>query len=72
MTEKVRINLHLSQETEKSLNDLAKSASTTRTEIIRQSLALMKLAQTAKQEGRHLGFVKERDKLDTEIVGLLW
>jgi metal-responsive CopG/Arc/MetJ family transcriptional regulator len=69
--EKVRLNLQVSQELSQVLDEIAESSGGNRTDVIRQALALMKVAHTAKKEGRYLGIVKERSKLDTEIVGLL-
>jgi hypothetical protein len=39
--------------------------------VIRQVLALIKVAHEGKKEGRHLGLVTDPKRLDTEIVGLL-
>jgi metal-responsive CopG/Arc/MetJ family transcriptional regulator len=69
--EKVRLNLQVSQELSNVLDEIAESSGGNRTDVIRQALALVKIAHEAKKEGRHLGLVSERSKLDTEIVGLL-
>lgn len=70
-TDKVRLNLQVSQELNRTLEEIAESAGSNRTDVIRQALALMKVAYTAKKEGRHIGLVSDPRKLDTEIVGLL-
>jgi len=69
--EKVRLSLQVSRELNRTLEDIAESTGTNRTDVIRQALALMKVAHTAKKNGKHLGLVADADKLDTEIVGLL-
>jgi predicted transcriptional regulator len=69
--EKVRLNLQVSRELSNVLDEIAESSGGNRTDVIRQALALMKVAHDAKKDGRHLGLVSERSKLDTEIVGLL-
>jgi predicted transcriptional regulator len=69
--DKVRLSLQVSQELNQTLEDIAESTGTNRTDVIRQALALMKVAHSAKQAGRHLGIVDDARKLDTEIVGLI-
>jgi hypothetical protein len=54
-----------------TLEDIAESSGSNRTDVIRQALALMKVAHAAKRDGRHLGIVADPNKLDTEIVGLI-
>lgn len=71
MTEKVRLNLQVSSELNNVLEEIADSSGSTKTDVIRQALALMKVAHNAKKSGKHLGVVADADKLDTEIVGLL-
>jgi metal-responsive CopG/Arc/MetJ family transcriptional regulator len=71
MADKVRLNLQLSQELNKTLDEITESTGGNRTDVIRQALALMKVAHDAKLKGKHLGLVSDADKLDTEIVGLL-
>lgn len=68
---KVRLNLQLSQELNKALDEITESTGGNRTDVIRQALALMKVAHEAKRKGKHLGLVSDPEKLDTEIVGLL-
>ncbi len=70
-TEKVRLNLQVSQELNQALEDIAESTGSNRTDVIRQALALMKVAHAAKKDGRHIGIVSDPKKLDTEIVGLI-
>ena len=69
--EKVRLSLQVSQELNQALEEIAETTGTNRTDVIRQALALMKVAHSAKKDGRHLGIVSDAKKLDTEIVGLI-
>jgi metal-responsive CopG/Arc/MetJ family transcriptional regulator len=71
MTEKVRLNLQVSEQLNSDLEEMADSTGSNRTEVIRQALALMKIAHKARREGRHLGLVSDASKLDTELVGIL-
>ena len=71
MAEKVRINLQVSPELNDILEGIAESSSATKTDVIRQALALVKIAHDAKRNGKHIGLVTDSSKLDTEIVGLL-
>jgi hypothetical protein len=70
MAEKVRLNLQVSNELNNVLEEIAGSNGSTKTDVIRQALALMKVAHQAKRNGKHLGVVADPEKLDTEIVGL--
>jgi len=71
MSDKVRLNLQVSSELNNVLEEIADSSGSTKTDVIRQALALMKVAHNAKKNGKHLGLVADADKLDTEIIGLL-
>ena len=69
--EKVRLSLQVSQELNRMLEDIAESTGSNRTDVVRQALALMKIAHSAKVDGRHIGIVSDARKLDTVIVGLI-
>ncbi len=71
MADKVRLNLQVSSELNDVLEEIADNSGSTKTDVIRQALALMKVAHNAKKNGKHLGLVADADKLDTEIIGLL-
>jgi Arc/MetJ-type ribon-helix-helix transcriptional regulator len=71
MGEKVRLNLQLSSELNEALEEIVDDTGTSRSEVIRQALALMKVAHSAKKQGRHIGLVSDPKKLETEIIGLL-
>ncbi len=69
MADKVRLNLQLPQELYNQLEVLAEESSTTLSDVVRRSLALMQTAHLGKKRGNHLGFAKNPEKLDQEIVG---
>ena len=68
---KVRLNLQVSEEINRVLDDISESSGCNKSDVVRQALALMKVAHQAKLEGRAVGIVSDRTKLDTEIVGLI-
>jgi hypothetical protein len=68
--EKVRMNLQVSAELNELLERIAGDTGSNRSEVIRQALALMKVAHEAKRKGKHIGLVSDAEKLETEIVGL--
>ncbi|HEY4547628.1 MAG TPA: ribbon-helix-helix protein, CopG family [Pedomonas sp.] len=69
---KVRMNIELSQDVAAFLEALAQEEATTKTEIIRRALSVMKAYRQQKDRGRsHIGFVSDPAKLDVEIVGIL-
>ena len=53
------------------LEKIAGETGTNRSEVIRQALALMKVAHEGKKRGKRIGLVSDPEKLETEIVGLL-
>lgn len=69
--EKVRLNLQVSSELNQMLETIAEDTGTQRSDVIRQALALMKVAHEAKRKGKHIGLVSDPQQLETEIVGLL-
>lgn len=71
MSERVRLNLQIPEELNRQLEEMATSNSTTKSEIVRRAFALLKAAHRGVSEGKHLGFVKDAEKLDQEIIGVL-
>jgi hypothetical protein len=69
---KVRLNIEVSEDLAKLLDNLADEEDVTRTEIVRRALAVLKAYKDQIDVGRtHIGFAKEADKLDLELVGVL-
>ena len=69
---KVRMNIELSKDVSDLLESLAEEEGTTKTEIIRRALSVLKAYKQQKERGRkHIGFTSNPDNLDAEIVGIL-
>lgn len=64
-----RLSVVLSSEIAQVLEEIATSSDTTKTTVIRDAIALLKLAHDQKKKGRHLGFAADESKLDTVVVG---
>jgi predicted transcriptional regulator len=67
---KVKLTLELSPEAAELLQGLADMMHTTKSEVLRKGLALMKVAADAKKDGRKLGVAAGDQPLATEIVGI--
>lgn len=68
--EKVRLSLDVSPQLNKVLEDLAKRTGRSKSDVLRQAIALIQVASNAKREGKKIGIAEESDQLSTEIVGL--
>lgn len=64
-----RLNVVLSGEVAKALEEISEATDVTKTALIRDAIALLKLAHEQKKKGRHLGFATDEGKLDTVVVG---
>ena len=71
MGHKVRLNLQLSEELNRQLDELAMNSATTKSDVVRRAIALLKTAEKGVKDGKHLGFSAKAEKLDQEIVGLI-
>ena len=67
---RTRLSLNVSQELSDVLDEMAKNAHSTKSEVLRKSIALMEVALNEKNKGNHLGVFSEQDKMVKEIVGL--
>lgn len=69
---KVRMNIEVSEDVAKFLEQLAVDENTTKTEIVRRALSVMKAYKKQKALGRsHMGFTALPNQLDAEIIGIL-
>lgn len=67
-----RLSIELSDDLAELLNRVADDQHTTMTDVVRRALAVIKAAEKQKSLGReHMGFVKNPEKLDVELVGVL-
>jgi hypothetical protein len=62
--------LQISSEVNEMLEAMCLTHGSSRTDIVRQALALIKIAHDAKKAGFYIGLVDDPAKLNTEIVGL--
>ena len=69
MTERSRVNLVLSADALEKLENLSNRVDCSRAEIMRRALDLLLLAHECRKDGRYVGAVQDRKKLDTEFVG---
>ncbi len=69
---KVRMNVELSREVADFLEELAEEEDTTKTEIVRRALSVLKAYKKQRERGRsHIGFTSNPENLDAEILGIL-
>jgi len=66
----IRLSLDVSPELNKVLDDMALKIHSSKSEVLRKSIALMEVAVQEKEKGNHLGIVGKDQKLVKEIVGL--
>ncbi|TAK77402.1 MAG: DNA-binding protein, partial [Gammaproteobacteria bacterium] len=58
----VKMSLHLSPETNETLEQLSENNHMTKSELLRKALALMEVALKNKEKGNHLVIVDKNDK----------
>ena len=69
---KVRMNVEFSPEVAELLEQLATEEATTKAEILRRAVSVLKAYRNQKSLGRnHIGFTSSPENLDAELVGIL-
>jgi predicted transcriptional regulator len=69
---RARLTIDISEDLARLLGELAAESETTKADIIRRGLAVMKAARDQKRAGRgHVGFVRNPAQLDAEIIGIM-
>lgn len=66
----VRLNVTLSPDLSKKLDQMAEESSQSKSEILRKALTLFEVAREAKNEGKKLTLVDPKGGVSTEIIGL--
>ncbi|WP_420857471.1 ribbon-helix-helix protein, CopG family [Marivivens marinus] len=67
-----RLSVIISDDLDELIDELAEDTGTSRTDIVRRALAVMKAFKQQKARGRtHIGFVDDASKLDAEIINVL-
>lgn len=69
---KVRLNIEIGQQLADFLDALAEAEHTTRSEMVRRAISVLQAFHQQREIGRpHLGFVRDPERLDAEILGVL-
>lgn len=68
--ELIRLSLDVSPDLNQILDRMAAKTHTSKSEILRKSIALMEVAVREKEKGNHLGVINNDEKIIKEIVGL--
>jgi Ribbon-helix-helix protein, copG family len=69
---KIRLNIEVTQELVSLLDGLADLEGTTRSELVRRGISVLKAYHEQREIGRpHLGFTKDPQRLDAEMLGIL-
>lgn len=70
MKKPIRLSLDVSPELNNVLDEIAKRTHSSKSQVLRKSIALMEVAVQEKENGNHLGIVSSDQKILKEIVGL--
>jgi predicted transcriptional regulator len=68
--QKVRLSLQVSDELNDDLDTIADETGTTKSDVLRRALVLLKFAHEARKEGYRVGVTRDPAKLDREVIGL--
>jgi hypothetical protein len=66
----VAFTMLVSPSTDADIEEMAKELGTTKTDVFRRALALLRLGLEARKDGMHLALVDADGKTQTEITGL--
>lgn len=66
--EMVHLNLDVSPELNERLEEIANKIGGTKSDVLRQSIALMQIVLAAKEQGKKFGIAEPDQPLSTEIV----
>ncbi|MGE3920560.1 MAG: DNA-binding protein [Gammaproteobacteria bacterium] len=69
MSKTVRLSLDVSQALNDTLEQMSEVSHTSKSEILRKSIALMEVALDEKQKGHQLGVIQDQ-KVIKEIIGI--
>jgi len=70
MSTTIRLSLDVSPEVNQALDKMATDASSTKSDILRKSIALMEVALEEKGKGNHLGIIGKDQRMIKEIIGI--
>jgi predicted transcriptional regulator len=66
----IRLNLTVSDDLARRLDELSGESQTSKSEILRKALTLFDVAREGKRSGKKLALVGDGGQVTTEIVGL--
>jgi len=66
----VKMSLHLPPEANALLEEMSEMGHTSKSDVLRKSIALMKVALESKQQGNHLVVMNNKNEPVKEIVGI--
>lgn len=66
----IRLNLTVSDDLARRLDELSGESQTSKSEILRKALTLFDVAREGKRSGKKLALVGDGGQVKTEIVGL--
>lgn len=66
----VRLSLDVSNELNEALDRMAKDTASSKSDVLRKSIALFEMAVNEKKKHNHLGVFDESNKIIKEIVGI--
>lgn len=69
MKKNIRLSLDLSPELNNALGEIVKETHSTKSDVLRKSIALLEMAVREKKEGNHLGVFDGTNKIVKEIIG---
>ncbi len=69
MRKNVRLSLDVSSELNDALESVASQTHSTKSDVLRKSIALLEMAVKEKKHGHHLGVFDDQNKIVKEIVG---
>jgi len=68
---KIKLTLELSEDANNTLEEIAEESSTTKSDVLRKAIGLIKVATSEKKKGRELAVIDSKsEKVVTHIVGL--
>jgi len=71
MARKIKLTLELSEDVNNALEEIAEESGTTKSDVLRKAIGLIRAANSEKKKGHELGFIDPKsEKVVTHIVGL--
>lgn len=69
MSKFIRLSLDVSEELNNAIESVARETHTSKSDVLRKSIALLEMAVREKKDGHHLGVFNQDKKIVKEIVG---